>query len=325
MKKSYRLILGLLLSTCLMSCDQGATPDPLPEASNEKLAYAIAAALDNPDVRESVHEAMDASPYYEHKLVFDEFLNQPEGAVLKESVANKLGGEDVLNELLGELPSMDFYLPYETHRDTWEHARNNLFVACVLDPDAEEATFYHPDGSTENFNSRQEIEQAEIAAMFSLHPKEPKIRREASTGGEPKANRHGSGTVSKIQSGSWKMRVEKIENYTWDGYLGGACEFYFLSRRLDVSQATESKQVVVGSGKPSRPYTEDISPELWINPNAASESDPIKVRVKEADGGVNGDDDDYGYFEVSEEGKYRTSKNQGLTDKPKAYVWIDIL
>ena len=161
--------------------------------------------------------------------------------------------------------------------------------------------------------------------MFSLHPEEPKIQREESTGGEPKVNRQASSTVNKTQSDSWKTRVRKIENYTWDGYLGGACEFYFLSRRLDVSQATQSKQVVVGSGKPSSPYTQDISPELWINPHAASESDPIKVRVKEADGGLNGDDDDYGYFDVSGSGKYSTSKNQGFTDKPKANVWIQVM
>ena len=156
MRRPYRLILGLLASIFLMNCDQGASPDPLPEASNEKLAYAVAAALDNPDVRESVHDAMDTSPYFEHKLVFSEFLNQSEGEILKEAVAGKLGGEDVLNNLLSELPSMDFYLPYESHRDTWEHAQKNLFVACVLDPDAEEATFYHPDGSTEDFSSRQD-------------------------------------------------------------------------------------------------------------------------------------------------------------------------
>ncbi|NGP89645.1 hypothetical protein [Fodinibius halophilus] len=323
--KVIGLILGMLL---VGSCNQGVTPEPLPAAPNEKLAYAVAAALDNPDVRKGVHSAMDASPYREHKLVFGEFLSQPEGAALKKAVAQKLGGEDVLNRLLDELPSMDFYLPYETHRETWEHAKSNLFVTCVLDPDIKEATSYHPDGSTETFTSRQAIKEAKIAAMFSLHPQEPKIHKDSLS-----ARRKGYVVTSsrnggKIQA-STTTRVVGIKNYTNDGIFGGDCEFYFMSRRLDESHATKSGMVSVKPALPDLASTKNTN--LFIYDGAISASNKLKVRVKEADGGVNGGDDDYGYFIADGPDDYETSKNEGAIggfpghdgDPPKAIITLE--
>lgn len=323
MKKAYILFISLMFAILLISCDQGASPEVLPEAAKDKLAYAVAAAMGDPDVRESVHSAMDASLYYEHKLVFGEFLAQPEGAALKKAVAKKLGGADVLNSLLDELPSMDFYLPYETHRQTWEHAKSNLFVTCVLDPDAKEATSYHPDGSTETFTSRQAIKEAEIAAMFSLHPEEPKVQRNSLNS----RNKH----YSVLGSRSGKITqndatyVTKIMNNTADGVFGGNCEFYFLARRLDESHATKSSQVSVKSAliaviKDSDSPTKQT--DLFIYDGSVSESNELKVRVMEADGGATGGDDDYGYFIADSPGDYRTSKNQ-FKDYPKAIITLD--
>jgi hypothetical protein len=324
MKIYSTLIISLLLSMLLLSCDQGASPEPLPEASNEKLAFAVAAAMENPDVRESVHAAMDASPYNEHKLVFGEFLDQPEGEGLRQAVASKLGGEDVLNEILNELPSMDFYLPYETHRETWEHANGNLFVTCVLDPNAEEATSYHPDGSTQTFASRQLVKEAEIAAMFSLHPEEPKIQRNSSNSGEKGYSILGSrsGKVTQYNEATY---VTKIVNYTADGVFGGACEYYFLARRLDESHATQSRQVSVESAAEAA-FTSNDPPskqtDLFIYDGPVTESNKLKVRVMEADGGALGGDDDYGYFIADRPGDYDTSKNQSQ-NFPKAIITID--
>jgi len=325
MKTTYRLLFGFLLSIFLMNCDQGATPDPVPEASNEKLAYAVAAALDNPDVRESVHGAMDASPYVEHKLVFEEFLNQSEGAGLKQAVANELGGEDVLNELLDELPNMDFYLPYETHRETWEHANSNLKVVCVLDQNVTEAVAYQPDGSKETLTSKEEIKEAKLAAMFSLHPEEPKIQRSSSNSrGKMDSVLESRGT--KITRNNDATYVTKIVNYTADGVFGGNCEFYFLARRLDESHATQSSQVSVETALISAIKDSDNPPtkqtDLFIYGGPVSGSNNLKVRVKEADGGGTGGDDDYGYFIADGPGEYDTSKNQ-TENFPKAKITLD--
>ncbi|MEL7835280.1 hypothetical protein [Fodinibius sp. Rm-B-1B1-1] len=325
MKKTYILIFGLLLVTLLTSCDQGASPEALPEAANEKLAFAVAAAMGNPDVRESVHSAMDASPYHEHKLVFGEFLNQPEGAALKKAIAQKLGGEDVLNGLLDELPSMDFYLPYETHRETWEHAKDNLFVTCVLTPNAEVATSYHPNGSTETFTSREAIEEAKIAAMFSLHPEEPKVHRNSSNSREMGYSVLGSAN-SGITQDNEATYVTKIVNYTADGVFGGNCEFYFMARRLDESHATESSQVSVESALIAKIKNSDSAPtkktDLFIYNGPVSGANKLKVRVKEADGGGTGGDDDYGFFIADGPDDYDTSKNQGRSF-PKATITVD--
>ncbi|MEL7835275.1 hypothetical protein [Fodinibius sp. Rm-B-1B1-1] len=324
--KVFWLVLSLML---VGSCDQGISPKDLPKAANEKLAFAVAAAMGNPDVRESVHSAMDASPYNEHKLVFGEFLSQPEGAALKKAVAKNLGGEDVLNGLLDELPSMDFYLPYETHRETWEHANNNLMAICVLDVDAKGGTAYRPDGSKKILSSREEVKIAKVAALFSLHPEERKISREQSADSAEKMIAERivrNGGV--IQSNDWKTGINEIQNWTTDGSFGGDCEFYFKTTG-NFEGTKESKiyhvpPLAVYLEKKGQIKIDGFEHSIRIYPEPASSQDYLTVTTMEADGGFGpGGDDNYGTFVAKGEGTYDTSKESGHIDgKPKARITI---
>lgn len=315
------LAIGFLLIT---ACNQGVEPELLPEEPNERLAYALAAALGNPEVRQSVHTAMDASPYREHKLVFQEFIESSEGAKLREVLASKLEGEKQLNGLLDKLPRLDFYLPYETHRETWEHANGNIMAICILDVDAKKATAYRSDGSSQMLTSKEEVYASEVAALFTLHPAEQKIPR---TDSKVK-------TPTTVQSDRWKTRVYRIYNWTTDGYFGGDCEIYFKTSDSE-GNSRSSKIVHVprrggsGTNLPGHAGHKLVSPAVWIHPDAASESNELTVTTIEADGGFgNGGDDNYGTFTATKSGEYDTSKKtehplEGVR-YPKARIFVNV-
>lgn len=217
------------------SCDEGATSFAIPEDPNEQLAWAMASALADDDVREHVHTAMDESPYVEHKLVLGDFLETEDGAALKAELETQLGSADKLDRVLGELPEMDFYLPYETHRETWEHANEKLMVVCVLHPDATEATAYTSDKSTKLLDTPEKVYEARQWALFSLHPAEYKFQ---------KADREKSVQQPTAESGIYMVEVV---NYITDGLFGGASEFYFrTSVDFENYQASEVFHVLPG-------------------------------------------------------------------------------
>ncbi|MEL7835277.1 hypothetical protein [Fodinibius sp. Rm-B-1B1-1] len=319
-----KVMVCLVIVVTVLGCDRGTSPDILPESPNNKLAYTLAAALDNSEVRKTVHAAMDASPYHEHKLVFQEFLESAEGTKLREALTSKLEGEKVLDELLDELPRLDFYLPYETHRETWEHANGNIMAICILNVDAKKATAYHPDGSSQMLTSEEEVHASEVAALFTLHPAEKKISRAD----------YKEQTSTAIQSDSWKTRVYRIYNWTTDGYFGGDCEIYFKTSDSE-GNSRSSKIVHVprrgGSGTDLPGHAGDklVSPAVWIHPDAASESNKLMVTTMEADGGFgNGGDDNYGTFTATKSGDYDTSKKtehplEGVR-YPKARIFVKI-
>lgn len=270
------------------------------------MAYAVVSALDNPEVRESVHAAMDASPYLEHKLVLQEFLETPEGSELQGSLSNVLGGESMLTDLLAEFPNLDFYLPFDHHRETWEHANNNLWAVCEIDPDAKEVTAYHPDGSSRVLNSREQVRQAEISAMFSLHRAKAKfLRNPATTAGTP---------GMQTDKDDWKTGISKIENYQTDGGIAsGDCEFYFQTNgEIYTSDevSVEPPAVIYDGGTIVKPGTKNLSPSIKVNPERASTSNHIYVKMMEDDGFFNGGDDYFGTFEVTDEGVYKTENTR---------------
>ncbi|NGP89648.1 hypothetical protein [Fodinibius halophilus] len=283
----------------------------MPEEPNERLAYALAAAMDNPEVRQSVHEAMDASPYHEHKLVLGSFLQEARGSILKSSLAERLGGVDELKQLIQELPALDFYLPYETHRETWEHADDNLMAVCVLNVHAKQATAYHPDGSSRTLSSEEQIHQAEVAAMFTLHPAEPKSYRTA-------AESQASGSLQ--QSTRWHTRLSKIKNWTSDGIFGGDCEIYFETylNKVDSPHLYRSNNIHAHSGSDDDPSTTDISPLAAIHPDKVSERE-LYTRVYESDGGWGGinKDDTYGTKVLTKEGSYSIDNANPVRNPPK--------
>ncbi|NGP89651.1 hypothetical protein [Fodinibius halophilus] len=312
--KSFFITISLSM-VLIVGCDKDKTPSHLPEKPNERLAFAIASALGDANVRESVHGAMDASPYQEHKLVFGQFLKDSTGSKFQQALAEELGGENKLNELLAELPNLDFYLPYETHRETWEHANGNLLVVCITDVDTTEAAAYHPDGSRQVLSSSQQIKEAEIAAMFTLHPTEKKIHRSSRTtaGGD------------QMKYESWKTRVNKLWNRTTDGPFGGRCEIFFRTKN-PAGETHRSKTISIqtGSNEKFGAAVKDVSPAVWLHPDAATDTHPLEVTVMEDDGGLfhGGDDDNYGSFKVVMQGKYES--DVVLLKYPKTEQYITV-
>lgn len=212
----------LFLSTLLIlltACDQGSTPDNVPDEPNEQLAWAMANALADDEVREDVHTAMDASPWYENKLVLGSFLDSEQGSRLKKELENQLGNAEKLENLLDELPEMDFYLSYEEHREIWEHANEKLMVVCVTDVNATSATAYTSDEEKKLLDSPEKVRQAMEWALFSLHPEEMKFRK-------PEAEKRQNITVQNQDPGIYLDELSN-ESVLHDGMFGGAHEYYF--------------------------------------------------------------------------------------------------
>ena len=80
----------------------------------------LALALREESARASVHAALRASPWSEHKLHLSEFLATPGGDSVLSVAAGRLGlSVDSLRAAAASLPELDFYLPVEAHRVAW--------------------------------------------------------------------------------------------------------------------------------------------------------------------------------------------------------------
>jgi hypothetical protein len=144
------------------------------KAAGQQLAHAFALAMNAPDVRVQVRNAMRASPVTEHKLVLQEFVKTPGGRRLVEASAKASGVEvSTIEQLIARLPDMDFYAPFQEHRLTWK-ATADVFVAATMDVNTETLSGYTREGRSVTYKV---ADQAPAQAMLVLHPAEMKHRR----------------------------------------------------------------------------------------------------------------------------------------------------
>ncbi|HEX2692420.1 MAG TPA: hypothetical protein VHL12_00080 [Gemmatimonadaceae bacterium] len=141
-------------------------------ANAQMLAKGLALAMVDPSIRGQVHAALRGSTFNEHKLVFQDFVNTAAGERVLRAVSNALGQTvSSTKSQVASLPALDFYLPFETHRQTWKSS-SDVYVATTFEKRAPSVTAYGTNGQV------LELRQADgvpTVPLIILHPAEPKI------------------------------------------------------------------------------------------------------------------------------------------------------
>ena len=132
------LVWAILFTLVAVACDRLETPtDPVStdstpppvaaspvrvsrdqeQAIAEKVGAVIAAALQDPQVREDLYYAISRSTHHEGKIELGTLLEKPIGKRLE--TAAMLALEQDVSQLLAALPSLELYLPVDEHRRAW--------------------------------------------------------------------------------------------------------------------------------------------------------------------------------------------------------------
>ncbi len=119
---------------------------------------------------------MRESPYVEHKLDFAAYLATPAGRNIEATVAHEAGVTvGGLRRMLGELPSLDLYMPVKTHRQVW-FGTSNIVVGTAYRRTGEATlTLYDINGNGHQVTRSGRGPDNE--PVLILNPAEPKIRR----------------------------------------------------------------------------------------------------------------------------------------------------
>jgi hypothetical protein len=140
-------------------------------ADAQTIAKGLALAMGDPSIRSEVHAAMRGSSFNEHKLVLQEFVNTTAGAKVLAAVAQALGQSlSASKSEVANLQALDFYLPFEAHRQTWKPTAD-VYVATTFDKRAPSITEYGTNGKV------LELPRADgvpAVPLIILHPAEPK-------------------------------------------------------------------------------------------------------------------------------------------------------
>jgi hypothetical protein len=177
---SLALILGLDLAACADSpmgtvqrvAVRTSVVRETP-ADAQAIAKGLALAMRDQSVRGQVHAAMRGSSFNEHKLVLQDFATTAVGEKVLAAVSTALGQSlSATKAQVASLPAIDFYLPFEPHRQTWK-ATADVYVATTFDKRAPSITAYGSNGRV------LELRQADglpPVPLIILHPAEPKTR-----------------------------------------------------------------------------------------------------------------------------------------------------
>jgi hypothetical protein len=177
---SFALTLGLAIGACADSPVGSVAPVRASSsvvlntpADAQTLAKGLALAMGDPSIRGQVHSAMRGSSSNEHKLVLQEFARTPVGERVLAAVSTALGQSlGSTKSQVASLPALDFYLPFEPHRQTWKPTAD-VYVAATFDKRAPSITAYGTNGQV------LELRQADgvpAVPLIILHPAEPKTR-----------------------------------------------------------------------------------------------------------------------------------------------------
>lgn len=116
------------------------------EVAADRIARALALAMKDATIRTAVRDAMRASPITEHKLRFQEFVQTPTGQGLLGLGAERIGiSLQALQEIVAQLPPLDFYVPVQSQRRSWR-GEATVRVGYFLDHDARNARAYDTNG-----------------------------------------------------------------------------------------------------------------------------------------------------------------------------------
>jgi hypothetical protein len=145
-------------------------------ADAQSIAQGLALAMRDPSIRRQVHSAMRESRFNEHKLVLQDVANTAAGDRILGAASAALGQNlGSIKNTIANLPALDFYLPFRSHRQTWKPTAD-VYVAVTFDPDAPTITAYGTNGKT---LSLRLADGTPAVPLIILHPAEPKVIRGA--------------------------------------------------------------------------------------------------------------------------------------------------
>lgn len=143
----YKLLVVSVGLTTLVACGEprGATEPATATATeiggaantpHEQLALRMARAMQNPAFRAHVRAQLAASPFREHKLEFQGFLNAHEARGLRVlGEASGVALSVVQGEAARAMP-LEFYMPVPAHRAAWTGDEHILVATALADGDA---------------------------------------------------------------------------------------------------------------------------------------------------------------------------------------------
>ncbi|MGH7720181.1 MAG: hypothetical protein ACREON_15235 [Gemmatimonadaceae bacterium] len=181
-----RAVAGVSLSLLTVACS--ADLPPAPSASQEAFAVstdgqltsveqvgrAIALSLRDRQVRIAVRDAMRASPFTEHKLVLQDFVETPAGVGILDAAARASGlTTEALRGLIAGLPALDFYVSGRANRRSWRGGAN-VEVAVILDVRTSTFSIFQPDGRRSAPTAAEVNAPGRGKVLLVLHPAEPK-------------------------------------------------------------------------------------------------------------------------------------------------------
>jgi hypothetical protein len=178
---AYLFVLGVAIAcadgpTAVRASKVAFTKAPVTaqEKSADLIARAFSSAMRDATIRATVRDAMRSSLITEHKLLLQDFVHTPSGRALLDAGARRLGvTTESLQELVAQLPALDFYVPSRIHRLSW-HAEPTVRVGYFLSHDVTNARAYDTNGDASPL-----VENLNLAgnATFVLQPAERTSRR----------------------------------------------------------------------------------------------------------------------------------------------------
>ena len=108
------------------------------------LAKMVARGLKNPAFRAYLKAQLDASPYAEHKVLFERFLSANDGHALRQIAGQNSVSKEQLAVEAGGAIALEAYFPVPEHRAAWTGDENVLVATALTDREAPVA--FDPDG-----------------------------------------------------------------------------------------------------------------------------------------------------------------------------------
>jgi hypothetical protein len=144
--------------------------------SGTDVSRAIASAMADSHVRATVRDAMASSPYARHRILLQRFLGSDAGKPLLSGMAEDLGTTPVrLIAALGDVPSLEFYLPKRADRVVWSGS-DRLAVAAAVEVGEVPELAFSPDGTARAVVDLQS--RSDAMATFILRPARSQMLRE---------------------------------------------------------------------------------------------------------------------------------------------------
>lgn len=102
-------------------------------AALQEITRMVALAMQDQGLRQRVKNDLRDSRYtIEHKLLFSDYLKSTSGGILLAKMAKESGrSRDEVLSVLGQVRPLEFYMPVDEHRESWQGG-NNLLLASLL-------------------------------------------------------------------------------------------------------------------------------------------------------------------------------------------------